>query len=119
MGLPAVSSHLAPVTGWHLAPPPLVPEVRRPCLRCGGLTIGASYCAGCKRDRNRDRNTSRPWYDDAWRRFSRALRSDPSAVCEVCGTREDLTVDHVTPRSASGGYRVLCRKHNAQKGGAA
>lgn len=41
--------------------------------------------------------------------------------CEICGTTEDLTIDHVIPLSKGGGdelgnLRLLCRLHNSLKG---
>lgn len=40
--------------------------------------------------------------------------------CVVCGTSDDLTVDHIIPKSKGGtddfeNLRVMCRSHNAQK----
>lgn len=42
-------------------------------------------------------------------------------TCQHCGSRKDLTVDHITPRSAGGpahpdNYQTLCRRCNARKG---
>lgn len=42
--------------------------------------------------------------------------------CRVCGDTEELEVDHIVPTSRGGGderenLQVLCRKHNAEKGG--
>lgn len=41
--------------------------------------------------------------------------------CDICGTTEDLTIDHVIPLSKGGGdelgnLRLLCRLHNSLKG---
>lgn len=40
--------------------------------------------------------------------------------CVTCGTSEDLTIDHIIPKSKGGtdeleNLRVMCRSHNAQK----
>lgn len=42
-------------------------------------------------------------------------------VCQVCGTDEDLTGDHITPIGKGGlnvrtNLQILCRRHNAAKG---
>lgn len=41
--------------------------------------------------------------------------------CVVCGTSENLTVDHIVPKSKGGtddfeNLQVMCHKHNTSKG---
>ena len=56
-----------------------------------------------------------------WTRLrKRVLNEEPR--CRECGETEDLEVDHIVPTSRGGGderenLQVLCRKHNAEKGG--
>src|SRR5690348_3942229 len=49
-----------------------------------------------------------------------AIRQQP--WCSQCGSTEDLTADHIIPRSKGGrnvlsNYKVLCRSCNSSKGG--
>lgn len=41
--------------------------------------------------------------------------------CQICNTKQDLTLDHIIPLSRGGSnaidnMQILCRKHNSQKG---
>jgi 5-methylcytosine-specific restriction endonuclease McrA len=41
--------------------------------------------------------------------------------CVVCGTKENITLDHIHPRSLGGSYsfgnlQPMCSKHNSEKG---
>lgn len=54
-------------------------------------------------------------------RLMLALIERDGFECAICGTRDDLTIDHIVPLSKGGGddldnLRLLCRKHNSQKG---
>lgn len=100
----------------------------RPCSVCGTLTQGLSRCAAhqTKRPSRFDTRTDRPsaWrrgYDAEWRRLSRALISE-NPWCVECGSREDLTADHIVPLAAGGesiasNVQVLCRSCNGTKSG--
>jgi 5-methylcytosine-specific restriction protein A len=62
---------------------------------------------------------SRRGYGREWNRLSRALRL--GGQCLACGTRTDLTVDHLIPLSMGGTHaltnlRVLCRSCHASIG---
>ena len=56
-----------------------------------------------------------------WRRIrEQVIRRD--GCCQVCGTEERLTVDHIVPRRLGGNdsldnLQVLCSFHNTSKGG--
>ena len=56
-----------------------------------------------------------------WRKI-RALIIKRDGCCQICGTEENLTVDHVIPRRLGGtdelwNLQVLCKMHNSMKGG--
>lgn len=82
----------------------------RPCLHCGRLVRGATYCPDCQRARWAEQGKQRaprPWYSGDWRRVRAAhLRTHPA--CENCGATSGLEVDHVIPRSLAGGLMTLC-----------
>jgi 5-methylcytosine-specific restriction endonuclease McrA len=92
-------------------------RLTRPCLHCGRLVTGATYCAACQTARwatQGRRRPPRPWYGPGWAKARAAhLRTHPA--CEACGTTVDLEVDHVTPRSMSGGLMTLCTPHHHAK----
>lgn len=100
--------------------------MKRPCLDCGRLA-DAHRCPphleawNQKQEQYRQRpNASQRGYNGAWRRLARAhLLAHPA--CVVCGTNNDLTVDHITPlaaggQSVPGNLQTLCRRHNSAKG---
>ncbi|WP_082994382.1 HNH endonuclease signature motif containing protein [Mycobacterium paragordonae] len=100
-------------------------SVQRPCLGCGCLIASGSRCQECRPKRRpasgRKGRTATDW---RWRNLSQRLRK-LSPFCERCGSREDLTVDHVIPISDPVGaelvydelnLRVLCRRCNAERG---
>lgn len=80
---------------------------QRRCLRCTRLTSRASYCAACKSARDKV-------YGHGWRQLSKAARQ-AQPWCSECGSTEDLTLDHITPRSLADGVAVLCRRCNGRK----
>lgn len=88
--------------------------MKRPCIECGTVADG-TRCTRCRKARERARNAARPHYDSTWRRISAAARR-AQPWCTRCHATEDLTVDHVDPRSLSAGVQVLCRVCNAVKG---
>jgi 5-methylcytosine-specific restriction enzyme A len=78
-------------------------------------------CPDCSRKRNRARGSStKRGYNKRHRQLaSLAILHHP--YCAVCNTTEDLTADHIVPLSKGGAntlsnYRVLCRRHNSQRG---
>jgi 5-methylcytosine-specific restriction endonuclease McrA len=94
------------------------------CIACGDLAQG-TRCDPCRQAATARHNARRAqagtlgasW---GWRKTSQAARNREPR-CQLCGTEEDLTVDHVVPRTAGGtddrdNLRVLCRSHNAAKG---
>lgn len=92
-----------------------------PCLYCGVLSR-ASTCRQCtiaieSRDpRRKERNKA---YDYEWQKLSRQARTI-QPWCSRCGSRQDLTADHILSL-ANGGQNimenimVLCRKCNSSK----
>ncbi|MBA2489080.1 MAG: HNH endonuclease [Chloroflexi bacterium] len=80
-----------------------------PCLepRCPHPAVHRGHC-----ERHRQ-STSQRGYGRAWQATSRAIRH-LHGQCERCGAVDDLTVDHIVPRSMGGSderanLRVLCR----------
>lgn len=86
-----------------------------PCLDCGELG-SKSRCKDC--------TPTRPvaaHYDAAWRRLSRRIRSQVK-FCEWCGTKSNLSADHVIPISEAPhlrleplNCRVLCIPCNSRR----
>ncbi len=87
-----------------------------PCLDCG--VVGPWPNRHGKRCRPHARA-----YEQARAGDYRQLRLfRPDGPCVGCGATEDLTWDHVTPRSKGGGsewanLQCLCRPCNSKKGG--
>lgn len=82
----------------------------RPCLDCGINVTDASRCAACERDRQARRNRSvrrRALYGGNWERYSLARRAD-QPWCSVCGSTEQLSVDHDT-------NLVMCQSCNSER----
>jgi len=80
-----------------------------PCLepRCPHPAVQRGRC-----ERHRQSTTQRG-YGRAWQATSRAMRA-LHGQCERCGAVDDLTTDHLLPRSMGGSderanLRVLCR----------
>lgn len=100
-------------------------DVYRACLDCGEPTP-APRCQECqaasdrRTDQQRGSRQARG-YDRQWQRKSARVRREEPA-CAICGSTDDLTVDHITPKAAGGtddreNLTTLCRKHNSAKGG--
>lgn len=56
-----------------------------------------------------------------WRRIRKAI-IDRDQCCQICGTEDRLTVDHIVPRVLGGddnpsNLQVLCSTCNSSKGG--
>lgn len=99
--------------------------VAQPCLGCRRVFTGKGpRCAPCSTQYETARVARRGTraqrgYGPAWIKASKAaIAAQP--YCSVCGTTEDLTGDHLLPKSMGGtaehGVRVLCRKHNSSRG---
>ena len=90
--------------------------MNRPCLACGRLTARPTRCALCEKAHQAERN-HRAGYRRT-RQWQEASRAQRAAVpyCQSCGATDDLTADHVIPRSLDGGLITLCRACNAKKG---
>lgn len=99
----------------------------RPCLRCNAVTR-STYCDDCQPIINKVREARRPsraqrGYDYRWNKLSRQLR-ELHPWCAQCGSRNDLTVDHIIPlsdlhpdlRYEISNLQVLCRSCNSSKG---
>jgi len=84
-------------------------------------------CPACRAEfENLKRNVEREaaYKKPAWRRLSKALRRE--ACCSVCGTRDDLTGDHLPgawerveaflPLRPGIDVDVKCRTHNGSAG---
>jgi 5-methylcytosine-specific restriction endonuclease McrA len=95
----------------------------RHCLDCGTLTRSGSRCPDCERA-----NHNRA-YGGAWRKISEAQRLRvPWCEClgecgrhaSLCGTRWNLTTDHIKPHAHGGtardGVITMCRSCNSAKG---
>lgn len=92
----------------------------RPCIDCGQPAPG-TRCPPCAalRERPRDRRRGTPTergYDASWRRLrARAIRAHP--WCTDCGTRTDLTGDHVRwPARTLADVEVTCQSCNNRRG---
>lgn len=94
------------------------------CLGCG-QPGPAPRCPLCQAEADtrtaaRRGGAHRRGYTRAWqRKAARVKRQEPA--CAVCGTTDDLTVDHITPKAAGGtdhrdNLTTMCREHNSSKG---
>lgn len=95
----------------------------RTCKQCNTnpAGYGATICNQC-RDANKINRTKK---DIAWWMSKRKLIDsgayEMKNYCEQCGCNEDLTIDHIKPRSKGGSddpsnLRTLCRMCNSKKG---
>lgn len=84
------------------------------CLDCGLPTDQGTRCKRCRAVREEHRNANRPHYSGQWQQLSKAQR-EAVPYCEDCGATDDLTADHVIPRSLEAGLRTLCRSCNSSK----
>lgn len=93
----------------------------KPCADCGELSE-ANRCDKHKLKRGPKTNTNHVAYKNnaKWKRLSKKLRK-MSPHCEICGTSDDLTIDHIIrvvdrPELAYevDNCRVLCRHHNGK-----
>jgi len=91
-----------------------------PCLYCGVLSRG-SACKQCLNAiQSRDPKRKNRKYDYEWNKLSKLARQI-QPWCSRCGSKKDLTADHILS-IANGGQNtlenimVLCRKCNSSKG---
>jgi 5-methylcytosine-specific restriction protein A len=93
-----------------------------PCLYCGVVSRG-SACRDCraaieaKDPKRKERNKQ---YDYEWHKLSRLARQ-LQPWCSRCGSKNDLTADHILSLANGGSnilenIMVLCRKCNSSKG---
>jgi len=101
-----------------------------PCRypRCAALAVpGSAYCLTHRREKGRERGTSKEQgYDNRWRKARRAyLNANPLCVeCKGEGRVEAATiVDHIIPHrgdyelmwDSEGNYQSLCTYHHQVK----
>jgi 5-methylcytosine-specific restriction protein A len=89
---------------------------------CGAL-VQRTPCPTCRRSKERKRGTTTQRGLGADHQRLRAIAIARHPYCSECGATEDLTADHIIPRSKGGqnvlsNYRVLCGHHNYSKGAA-
>lgn len=99
--------------------------MKKPCLDCGEPSTSSRCPAHRRQHRAQQVGSSRDrGYDAAWDRLSRRARK-LSPFCEVCGSTDDLQLDHKPSawrRKAEGkvirleDVRVLCRLCNVAAG---
>jgi hypothetical protein len=89
-------------------------RIRRACLDCGGIIEGGARCQRCTRERDRHRGSRHQrGYDNEHGKAARAaIGEEPWCHWPGCGVTGDLTGHHLIPGDPSGGYTVLCRRHN-------
>ena len=63
-----------------------------------------------------------PRFTRKWKEQSKAFIAQSDGVCVVCGTEENLSVDHIQPYSLRpdlfwepSNWQVMCMTHNGQK----
>jgi 5-methylcytosine-specific restriction protein A len=89
----------------------------RSCVVCGEVTAG-SRCPEHEIVRTPKPNATERGYNAAWFRLSRRARQ-LQPWCSVCGTKDDLTGDHLRwPARTIKDVDVLCRSHNSKRGAA-
>jgi 5-methylcytosine-specific restriction endonuclease McrA len=92
------------------------------CLCGEDAEPGRSRCADCRLPRTPRPSTAHPALRTArWTRLSRSLRK-ASPFCELCGSTEQLQVDHIIPASEDEtlifdrcNLRVICGWHNRSR----
>ncbi|WP_432791740.1 HNH endonuclease signature motif containing protein [Brevibacterium sp. K11IcPPYGO002] len=93
----------------------------QPCVECGELSE-KNRCSRhkLKHSPKTTRSHAADFNRSKWRRLSQKLRK-ASPFCEVCGTSDDLTVDHIVRvvdrpewTYEPDNCRILCRYHNGK-----
>lgn len=95
--------------------------VLQPCVECGELSQKNRCFAHRLKSAPKDREAHAAYANRSkWRRMSRKLRKQ-SPHCELCGTSDDLTVDHIVRVTDKPEWtyeedncRILCRYHNGK-----
>lgn len=94
----------------------------RPCLVCGELSTGPRCPEHTLTDRRVRKDPGQAAHDPVWRKLSTKVRKQ-QPWCADCGAREDLTADHVIPKSvapqlvhAVENVAVRCRPCNSRRG---
>ena len=93
----------------------------QPCVECGELTDKNRCSRHRLKSAPKDREAHAAYANRSkWRRFSKKLRK-LSPFCEICGTSDDLTVDHIVRvhdrpewTYEPDNCRILCRYHNGK-----
>ena len=89
--------------------------IARMCSAAGCPEIIKKGGGECPRHATPSKPAHVRYNNAAWKRLSRAARK-AQPWCSFCGSRFDLTLDHVMPGKGAGGYLVLCRSCNSSKG---
>lgn len=103
--------------------------LQRLCLECDALfpaSKGVSRCPTCRSVKEKARDTKRGsakdrGFDQEYQRKRAALLNHPFPRCELCGSTDKPTVDHIIPRSKGGtndawNLRILCQRCNYGRG---
>lgn len=98
--------------------------VYQPCVECGELSQkNRCFAHRLKSTPKFKRSHAADFNRSKWRRFSKKLRA-MSPYCEMCGTSDDLTVDHIVRvidrpewTYETDNCRILCRHHNGSISG--
>lgn len=93
----------------------------QPCCECGELSLKNRCVKHRLKSAPKDREAHAAYANRSkWRRLSKKLRK-LSPFCEVCGTSDDLTVDHIVRvhdrpewTYEPDNCRILCRYHNGK-----
>lgn len=99
----------------------MIAGVKRPCVTCGTLTEGLTYCEPCRLERERKRSArrGRRHYTGDYARRARAVRESASQ-CWICGegARPDdpWTADHVLPGDPASPLLPAHRSCNSRRG---
>lgn len=94
----------------------------RPCLVCGEPSAGPRCAEHTVTDTRVRKAKGQAAHDPVWRKLSTKARKQ-QPWCQDCGAREDLTADHVIPKSlapelvhAIENLIVRCRSCNSRRG---
>lgn len=93
----------------------------RPCIECGTPSPQSRCRTHRTKDTRRRKGKGESAYDPVWRALSRRARRD-SPWCVECGAVDDLTSDHLIPKSiapelvhAIENIAVRCRPCNSRR----
>jgi 5-methylcytosine-specific restriction endonuclease McrA len=90
--------------------------MKKPCLTCGRLTSGGSWCPDHKPVWATRSPSSRATAEPGWNRLRREVFARDGG-CVVCGTTEQLEAHHIVPVSQGGpntlgNVETRCRRHH-------